>query len=117
MCVCGQNTKKKLYFRKYPCRCGQGQNQKSKCTAKSKPYAANRLCRFGDLFSVGFFPFQITQDADLLFIYKYSLAELYSISFSNDSHLKVHSDAPRQDSVGGVEVKQNSNWIVPGNRK
>lgn len=32
------------------------------------------------------------------------------------SHLKVHSDAPGQDSVGGVKVKQDSYWVVPENR-
>lgn len=29
------------------------------------------------------------------------------------SHLKMHSDAPGQDSVRGMEVKQDSNWVVP----
>lgn len=33
------------------------------------------------------------------------------------SHLKVHSDAPGQDSVGSMKVKQDSYWIVPGNRQ
>lgn len=28
----------------------------------------------------------------------------------------MHSDAPGQDGVGGVEVKQDANWIVPESR-
>ena len=35
----------------------------------------------------------------------------------NRLYLEVHSDAPGQRSVEGVEVKQNSDWIVPATRK